>query len=123
MPVRVRERSVGGGAAGGGGAHGAAGAGARDQLRARRDEPSRLARARRRPLRLVAHLRRILLRRAAQPQRSVRHHPPNFASVSQGPMHALLPSLVACSLLLCCLCSLTHMTCIHVLGLSREYSL
>jgi len=72
VPVRVRERGVGGGAAGGGGAHGAAGAGARDQFRARRDEPPRLACARRRPLRLVACLRRILLRRAAQPQRTVR---------------------------------------------------
>ena len=72
LPVRVRERGLGGGAAGGGGAHGAAGAGARDQLRARRNEPPRLARARRRPLRLVARLRRVLLRRAAQPQRTVR---------------------------------------------------
>jgi hypothetical protein len=63
---------------------------------------------------------------AARLNRNDRYHtiPPNFASsVSQGPMLALLRSLVACSLLLCCLCSLTHMTCIHVLGLSREYSL
>ena len=79
VPVRVRERGVAGGAAGGGGAHRAAGAGARDQLRPRRDEPPRLALARRRPLRLVARLRRLLLRRAPQPQRPVR--PPDLASV------------------------------------------
>jgi hypothetical protein len=39
VPVRLRERGVGGGAARGGGAHGAAGAGAGDQLCARRHEP------------------------------------------------------------------------------------
>jgi len=66
LPVRVRERGLGGGAAGGGGANGAAGARAGDQLRARRHESPRLARARRRPLRLMAPLRRFLLRCSAQ---------------------------------------------------------
>ena len=71
MPVRPPQRDLGGGAASGGGAAGDAGAGARYQLRAGRHATPGLALTRRSPLRLVAHFRRLLLRRTPQRQRSV----------------------------------------------------
>lgn len=66
VPVRNPERELGGVAAGGGGAAGDARARARDQLRQGRHEAPRLALARRRPLRRLARLRRLLLRRPPQ---------------------------------------------------------
>lgn len=71
MPVRAPERELGGVAAGRGGAAGDAGARAGDQLRQGRHEAPRLAVARRRPLRRLARLRRLLLRRPPQRQRQV----------------------------------------------------
>jgi len=105
VPVRLRERSVGGGAASGGGAHGAAGAGARDQFRARRDQPSRLARAHCCPLRLVVVS--ITFYYAARLNRSDRYDtipsPPthNLASVSLKVRCFLVA--VTCSFLWCVL--------------------
>jgi hypothetical protein len=71
VPVRPPQRDLGGGAAGGGGAARDSGAGAGDQLRPRRHAAPRLALPSRRPFRLVAPLRRLLLRRTPQRQRSV----------------------------------------------------
>jgi hypothetical protein len=69
--VRPPQRELGGGAAGGGGAARDAGAGAGYQLRPRRHAAPRLALPSRRPLRLVAPRRRLLLRHTPQRQRSV----------------------------------------------------